>query len=98
LLLTNKVGLASIDDFIIADVILQVLHNLDAEVQVMLGVAINQLANVLTLVRALFNDVAVVLEKMVNEELVKVSGRGVMVLIDLSREGLAEDQGVHEAP
>ena len=90
--------MASIDDFIIADVILQVLHNLDAEVQVMLGVAINQLANVLTLVRALFNDVAVVLEKMVNEELVKVSGRGVMVLIDLSREGLAEDQGVHEAP
>jgi hypothetical protein len=90
--------LASIDDFIIADVILQVLHNLDAEVQVMLSVAINQLANVLALVRALFNDVAVVLEQMVDEELVEVSSRGVMVLIDLSRQGLAEDQGVHEAP
>ena len=90
--------MASIDDFIIADVILQVLHNLDAEVQVMLSVAINQLANILTLVRALLNDVAVVLEQMVDEELVEVSGRGVMVLIDLSRQGLTEDQGVHEAP
>lgn len=64
----------------------------------MLSVAINQLANVLALVRALFNDVAVVLEQMVDEELVEVSSRGVMVLIDLSRQGLAEDQGVHEAP
>jgi len=90
--------LASIDDFIIADVVLQVLHNLDAEVQVVLGVAINQLANVLTLVRALLNDMAVVLKQMVNEELVEVSSRGVMVLINLSRQGLAEDQGVHEAP
>jgi hypothetical protein len=76
--------LASVYDFIIAYVILQVLHNLDAEVQVMLSVAINELANVLTLVRALLNDVAVVLEQMVDEELVEVSCRGVMVLIDLS--------------
>ena len=76
--------MASVYDFIIAYVILQVLHNLDAEVQVMLSVAINELANVLTLVRALLNDVAVVLEQMVDEELVEVSCRGVMVLIDLS--------------
>ena len=89
--------MASIDDFIIADVILQVLHNLDTEVQVMLRVAINQLAYVLTLVGALLDDMAVVLEQVVDEELVKVSGRRVMVLIDLSRQGLAEDQGVHEA-
>ena len=89
--------MASIDDFIIADVILQVLHNLDTEVQVMLRMAINQLAYVLTLVGALLDDMAVVLEQVVDEELVKVSGRRVMVLIDLSRQGLAEDQGVHEA-
>ena len=89
--------MASVYDFIIADVILQVLHNLDAEVQVMLSVAINELANVLTLVRALLNNVAVVLEQMVDEELVEVSCRGVMVLINLSRQGLTEDQGVHEA-
>lgn len=89
--------MASIDDLIIADVILQVLHNLDTEVQVMLRVAINQLAYVLTLVGALLDDVAVVLEQVVDEELVKVSGRRVMVLINLSRQGLAEDQGVHEA-
>lgn len=97
LLLTNQVGLASIDYLIIADVILQVLHNLDAEVQVMLSVAINQLANVLALVGALLDDMAVVLEQVVDEELVKVCGRGVMILINLSRQGLAEDQGVHEA-
>ena len=63
----------------------------------MLSMAINQLANVLTLVRALLNDVAIVLEKMVDEELVKVTSRRVMVLINLSRQGLTEDQGVHEA-
>lgn len=63
----------------------------------MLSVAINQLANVLTLVRALLNDVAVVLEQMVDEELVEVTGRRVMILIDLSRQGLTENQGVHEA-
>ena len=63
----------------------------------MLGVAINKLAYVLALVGALLNDVAVVLEQVVDEELVKVSCRGVMVLINLSRQGLAEDQGVHEA-
>jgi hypothetical protein len=40
---------------------------------------------------------AVVLEQVVDEELVKVCGRGVMILINLSRQGLAEDQGVHEA-
>lgn len=90
--------MASIDDFIVADVILQVLDNLDAEVQVMLSVAINKLANILTLVWALLNDVAVVLEQMVDEELVKVSCRRVMILIYLSRQGLTEDQGVHEAP
>jgi hypothetical protein len=89
--------LACIYDFIIANVILQVLHNLDAEVQVMLSVAINELANVLTLVRALLNDVAVVLEQMVDEKFVEVSCRGVMVFINLSRQGLTEDQGVHEA-
>jgi hypothetical protein len=89
--------LASVYDFIIADVILQVLHYLDAEVQVMLSVAINELANVLTLVRALLNNVAVVLEQMVDEELVEVSCWGVMVFINLSCQGLTEDQGVHEA-
>jgi hypothetical protein len=89
--------LASVYDFIITDVILQVLHYFDAEVQVMLSVAINELANVLTLVRALLNDVAVVLEQMVDEEFVEVSCRGVMVFINLSRQGLTEDQGVYEA-
>lgn len=63
----------------------------------MLSVAINELANVLTLVRALLNDVAVVLEQMVDEKFVEVSCRGVMVFINLSRQGLTEDQGVHEA-
>ena len=63
----------------------------------MLSVAINQLAYVLALVGALLDDVAVILEQVVDEELVKVCGRGVMILINLSRQGLAEDQGVHEA-
>lgn len=62
----------------------------------MLSVAIDKLTYILTLVRALFDDVAVVLEQVVDEELVEVSCRGVMVLIDLSCQGLAEDQSVHK--
>ena len=75
LLLTNQVSLASIYNFIITDVILQVLHDLNAKIQVMLSVAVYQLTNVLPLVRALLNDVAVILEQMVYEKLIEVSSR-----------------------
>ena len=75
LLLTNQISLASIDNFIITDVILQVLHDLNAKIQVMLSVAVYQLTNVLPLVRALLNDVAVILEQMVYEKLIEVSSR-----------------------
>jgi hypothetical protein len=54
-------------------------------------VAIDELANVLTLVRALFNDVAIVLEEMIYEELVEILMRALVVLVYLPRQGLAEN-------
>jgi hypothetical protein len=62
LLLPNQVSLASIHYFIIGNVVLQILHNLDPLVEVMLSVAVDQLAYVLSLVGAFLDDLAIVLE------------------------------------
>jgi hypothetical protein len=91
LLLPDKVSLAGIDYFIIINVVFQVLNDLDSHVEVVLRVAIDELANVLTLVRALFNDVAIVLEEMIYEELVEILMRALVVLVYLPRQGLAEN-------
>ncbi len=71
----------------------------------MLGVRINQLAHILSLIRALLHNVAVVLEQVVDEELVEQLCRGALsllllgvVLVDFAGKGLAEDERVHEAP
>jgi hypothetical protein len=68
-------------------------------------VRINQLAHVLSLIRALLHNVAVVLEQVVDEELVEQLCQGALslmllgvVLVDFAGEGLAEDERVHEAP
>ena len=53
--------------------------------------AVNQFTNVLTLVWALLDDVAIVLEKVVDEEFVEICGRRVVVLVDFSSQGLAEN-------
>jgi hypothetical protein len=63
----------------------------------MLSVGENQLTHVLTLVRALFYYMAIVLEQMVDEEFVEITMRTVGVFVDLSRKGLAKDQGIYEA-
>jgi hypothetical protein len=64
--------LASIHYLIITNVILKVLHDLDPQIKIMLGVAVDKLADVLALIRAFLDDVAVILEKMVDEELVEI--------------------------
>jgi hypothetical protein len=54
--------LASIHRLIVLNVILEVLNNLDSQIKVMLGVTEDEFAHVLALIRALFNDKAIVFE------------------------------------
>lgn len=62
----------------------------------MLCVRIYEFTNVLTFVGALLDDGAVVLEQMVDEELVELFSWTLSVLIDLSGQGLAEEESVGE--
>ena len=62
-----------------------------------MGVTIYQFAHVLPLVGAFLDDLAVVLEKVINEELVELICWALLILIYLSCKGLAENQGVHKA-
>ena len=77
--------------------VLEVLHDADALIKVVLGVAEDELTNVLPFIWALADDLAVVLEQVPNEEPVEVLRRRVRVLVDSSRQCLAEDQRVYEA-
>jgi hypothetical protein len=88
--------LAGVHNFIICDVVLQVLHDLDALVEVVLRVAVDELTDELAFVGALPHYLTVVLEKMIQKEFVEVLVRRHRVLIDLSRKSLAEEQGVYE--
>jgi hypothetical protein len=94
LFLPNQVGLASVHHFVISDVILKVLHDFDAHIKIMLRVTVDELAYVLALVGALLDDVAVVLEQVVDKELVEIRRRRVMILVYLSCQCLTEDKGV----
>lgn len=61
----------------------------------MTSVRVYQLAYELAFIRALLDDLAVVLEQMVQEELVELlAGTDRAVFVDLLRQGLAKDQGV----
>jgi hypothetical protein len=97
LLLPNEEGLACIHDLLVSYIVLQVLHYLDALVQVVVCVAVYQLTHVLSLIRALLDDLAVVLEQVVDEELVELISGALLILIDFSCESFAENQGVYKA-
>jgi len=76
--------LAGVHNFLIREVVLQILHNLYPNVQVMTGVLVDQLTNVLSLVRAFLDDMTVVLEQMIEEELIELFLRTHSIIIDLS--------------
>ncbi len=57
----------------------------------MLSVRINELAHILSLIRALFNYVTVVFEQMIDKELIELFMRAHSVLIDFSCQGFAEN-------
>lgn len=73
------------------NVVFKILDYFNSQIEIVLGVTENKLAHVLAFIGALLNDVAVVLEKVVYEEFIEFSMRAVGVLIDLSRESLAEN-------
>lgn len=81
----NQVGLARVDNLVVSNMVLEVLHYADALVKVVLGVTEDELANVLPFVGALPDDLAVVLEQVSNEEPVEVLRRRVRVLINRPR-------------
>lgn len=81
LFLSYQKCLACIYDLIISYVIFQVLHNLNAHINVELSMTINQLTYVLPLVRALLDYLTIVLEQVIYEEFVKVISWTPIVLI-----------------
>jgi hypothetical protein len=79
------------------NVVFEILDYFNSQIEIMLRVTEYKLAYVLPFIGALLNDVAVVLEKMVYEEFIEFCVGAVRVLIDLSGESLAENEGVDEA-
>jgi hypothetical protein len=63
--------LAGIYNFILIDVVFEVLDDLYPEVKIVLSMSVDKLADILPLLWTLFDDLAVVLEEMANEELVE---------------------------
>lgn len=64
--------------------ILQILDHFDSQVQVMAGMRVEKFAHVLSLIRAFFYDVAVVFEQVIDEELVELLRRSLLILIYFS--------------
>jgi hypothetical protein len=79
------------------NVVFEILDYFNSQIEIMLRVTENKLAHILAFIGALLNNVAVVLEKVVYEEFIEFCMGAVRVLIDLSGESLAENEGVDEA-
>jgi hypothetical protein len=63
----------------------------------MLRVTIYQFTYVLSLIGALFNNMAVIFEQVIDEKFVEINCWTMMIFIDLSSKSLAENQSIHEA-
>lgn len=88
--------LASVYQLIAVQMALELLNHFDTQLEVVGGVGVDQLADLLPFVRALLYHLAVVLKKMADEKLVEI-GRCrvfVYVLVDLDSQHFAEYQGV----
>ena len=91
MLLSYQVGLTSVDDLIVRNVVFEVLDDFDSQVEIMISVTVDELAYVLSLVGTLLHNLAIVLEKVIQEELVKLISWARLVLVNLSGKCLAED-------
>ena len=88
--------MASVYNFIICQMILEVLYDLDSEVEIVASVGIDQFANVLSLIWTLFQNLAVVLEQVLKEEPLEFFLWTLAIFIYLSCKCLAEDESVYE--
>jgi hypothetical protein len=90
--------LASVNEFIVLQVALQLLDNFDSHLEVVSSVSVDQFADVLALVGALTDDGAVALKEVLDEELVEFVGWTMSLFrVDLERESLAEDKSIRES-
>ena len=62
LLLSYQVGLTSVDDLIVRNVVFEGLDDFDSQVEIMISVTIDELTYVLSLVGTLLHNLAIVLE------------------------------------
>ena len=83
--------MTSVDDLIVRNVVFEVLDDFDSQVEIMISVTVDELAYVLSLVGTLLHNLAIVFEKVIQEELVKLIGWARLVLVNLSGKCLAED-------
>ena len=74
----------------------KLLHGLDSHLQIVGTVGVDQLTDLLALVGALLDEATVVAEEVLREELVELVAWGLLVLVDLHGELLAEHEGVRE--
>jgi hypothetical protein len=89
-------GLAGVYELIAVQMALELLDNFDSDLQVVSGMGIDQLTDLLSLIWALFNHLAVVFEEVPNEEFVEIRSCRVLfaILVNLDGKHLAEDQRV----
>ena len=63
--------MAAVDQFVFSQVLFEILNNFYSEFEIMGAVSINELADLLAFVWALFDQTTVRLEQMFHEELVE---------------------------
>lgn len=93
-LLRKEVCLGRVDKFVILELLLKALDHLDPHLKVVLTVGIDEFADLLAFVGALFDQAAVRPVEMLHEELVKVATGALRILIDFNGQGLGEHQSV----
>ena len=89
-------SLARVDELITMKMSFQLLDNLNAKLKVVGGMSIDELTDLLSLIWAFFDDLAVILKKVPHEEFVEVSSSGVLItaLVNFDGEHLAEDKRI----
>ena len=95
-LLREDMRLARVHQLVVVEVLLELLNDFDAKLEVVSAMGIDQLADLLALVWALLDKTTVVPEEVLREEFVELVAWSVLVLIDLNRELLAEHESVGE--
>ena len=78
-------GLAGVYELIAVQMALELLDNFDSDLQVVSGMGIDQLTDLLSLIWALFNHLAVVFEEVPNEEFVEMKKYSTIFFSSISK-------------